>query len=117
MPLLRSHRSRTGAGIRASHACAARGRRSRRPVASPILQRRAALAAARIELTAGREKAGAREVPEQYLLEVERELVMLGSDLAWLDALIARLERHEFPWGAPALHSERYLQDRRAARL
>jgi len=79
--------------------------------------RRAALAAAQIELTAGREKAGAREVPEQYLLEVERELVMLGSDLAWLDALIARLERHEFPWGAPALHSERYLQDRRAARL
>jgi DNA-binding PadR family transcriptional regulator len=79
--------------------------------------RRAALAAAQIELAAAREQADAREVPEQYLLEVERELVMLAGDLAWLDALIARLERHDFPWGAPEHPSERYLHDRKAARL
>jgi DNA-binding PadR family transcriptional regulator len=79
--------------------------------------RRAALSAAQIELAAGREKAEAREVPEQYLLEVERELVMLAGDLAWLDALIVRLERHDFAWGAPEHPSERYLQDRKAARL
>lgn len=88
----------------------------REQVVGLLRTRRAALAAARIELTAGREAAGAREVPEQYLLEVDRELVMLGADLTWLDTLIARLERHDFSWGAPELPSERYLQDRKAAR-
>ena len=78
--------------------------------------RRGALAAAQIELAAGRATAGLREVPEQYLLEVERELAVLTADLGWLDALTARLERHDFPWGAPALPSEGYLQDREAAR-
>jgi len=88
-----------------------------REEAVPLLRtRRAALAAAQIELTAGRQKAATREVPEQYLLEVDRELVMLSADLTWLDALIARLERDDFPWGAPELPSERYLQDRKAAR-
>ena len=88
-----------------------------REEAVPLLRtRRAALAAAHIELTAGRQKAATREVPEQYLLEVDRELVMLSADLTWLDALIARLERDDFPWGAPELPSERYLQDRKAAR-
>jgi DNA-binding PadR family transcriptional regulator len=78
--------------------------------------RRSALAAVRIELAAGRDKAVAREVPQQYLLEVERELVMLESDLVWLDALVARLARHDFSWGPPELPSARYLEERKAAR-
>lgn len=78
--------------------------------------RRAALGDVLAELSAGRETARARGVPEQYLLEVERESVMLAHDIDWLDALIARLERHDFPWGQPTLPSARYLEDRRAAR-
>lgn len=78
--------------------------------------RRAELGAALADLTAGSQKAHERQVPVQYLLELERESVLLARDLDWLDALIARLERHEFPWGQPAEPSARYLEDRKAAR-
>src|SRR6478735_4350293 len=33
-----------------------------------------------------------------------------------VDALLARLERHDFPWGPPTEPSARYLEDRKAAR-
>ncbi|WP_345801116.1 PadR family transcriptional regulator [Microbacterium sp. AZCO] len=79
--------------------------------------RREALVGVLAELSAGREKARQRQVPEQYLLEVEREAVMLAHDIDWLEALIARLERHDFAWGQPALPSARYLEDRKAAQL
>lgn len=79
--------------------------------------RRAALAAAHAELAAGLAKATGRDVPAQYLLEVERELALFARDLEWLDGLLVRLERHDFAWGKPALPSARYLEDRKAARL
>lgn len=81
-----------------------------------LARRRTALAGVLAELEAGREKARARRVPEQYLLEVERETVMLAHDIDWLDALLGRLERHDFPWGPPTEPSARYLEDRKAAR-
>ena len=77
--------------------------------------RRVALTGVLAELSAGREKARAREVPEQYLLEVDREAFMLAHDIDWLDALIARLERQDFPWGQPSLPPH-YLEKRKAAR-
>ncbi|TDN90946.1 PadR family transcriptional regulator [Microbacterium sp. BK668] len=85
-------------------------------VAALLGTRRSALEAVRAELDAGLASARLREVPEQYLLEVERESVMLGHDIAWLEDLVRRLERHDFPWGAPEAPSARYLEERKAAR-
>ncbi|QIG38882.1 PadR family transcriptional regulator [Microbacterium sp. 4R-513] len=78
--------------------------------------RRSALAAVRDELSGGLAKAREREVPEQYLLELEREIVLLGHDIDWLDGLITRLELHDLTWGSPETPSARYLEDRKAAR-
>ena len=66
----------------------------------------------------GRRSAVERAVPEQFLLELERTEVLLESELRWLDALIDRIERREFPWGADELtpQSDRYLEERKAAR-
>ncbi|MEZ3161384.1 PadR family transcriptional regulator [Microbacterium sp. BWT-B31] len=81
-----------------------------------LVVRRAALAGAHLTLTEGRTHAQAKGVPEQYLLEVEREQAVVAAELAWLDAAIARLDDPDFPWGAPAEPTERYLAQRKAAR-
>ncbi|KRA25088.1 transcriptional regulator [Microbacterium sp. Root61] len=80
--------------------------------------RRAALAAGQELQSAGHHGARARGVPEQFLLELERNDVLVGAELIWLDGLIDRLENHVFAWGPAELgpHSERYLADRKAAR-
>jgi DNA-binding PadR family transcriptional regulator len=78
--------------------------------------RREALATALLELESGLSTAHSRGIPAQYLIEVEREHVLVARDLEWLDALLARLEAHDFPWGAPHTPSARYLEDRKAAR-
>lgn len=79
--------------------------------------RRHALAAERQQYDDGLRAARAKEVPEQYLLEVGREAALLGADLAWLDELLARLERSDFDWGdaSPAAPSTS-TADREAAR-
>ena len=81
--------------------------------------RREALTAAHLELARGRASAGERGIPEQFLLEVEREQLLVDVEVHWLTGLITRLEQHAFPWGRDELppHSERYLLDRKAARL
>jgi DNA-binding PadR family transcriptional regulator len=81
--------------------------------------RRASLNGAHLLHSGGRAKALERGIPEQFLIEVEREAVMLETELRWIDDLIERLDRHAFAWGADELfpHSERYLTDRKAARL
>lgn len=82
-----------------------------------LLRSRAeALAERRADLVGGLDAAHAREVPTQYLLEVERDLALLAADLDWLGALLARLESRDLAWGKPALPSARYLEDRKAAR-
>lgn len=88
----------------------------REEVVGLLERRRAALSDVLAELMGGSARAHERQVPVQYLLELERESVLLARDLDWLDALIARLEAHEFPWGQPAEPSARYLEDRKAAR-
>ncbi|MET0297232.1 MAG: PadR family transcriptional regulator [Microbacterium sp.] len=57
-----------------------------------------------------------RHVPEQYLLEVDREVALLAAELAWLHGLLTRLEDPAFVWGPDHEHDERYLAQRKAAR-
>ncbi|SDG45077.1 PadR family transcriptional regulator [Microbacterium pygmaeum] len=54
-------------------------------------------------------------VPEQYLLELDRERTLLRSDLAWLDHTIDRIIGDALPWGAHE-PTERYLEQRKLAR-
>ena len=83
-----------------------------------LRERCTALSAEREKHRHGRRKALADDVSEQFLLEVEREERMLDADLRWLDALVERLERRDFEWGVENLpRSDRYLEQRKAARL
>ncbi|WP_137845319.1 PadR family transcriptional regulator [Microbacterium sp. 2FI] len=78
--------------------------------------RRTALAEARAALAEGHRFARDKGVPAQYLLEVDRDETLRGAELAWLDALLERIDRPDFPWGRAAEPSERYLAQRKAAR-
>lgn len=89
----------------------------REEVVALLTERRAALAAAHADHSDGLDTALRTGVPEQFLLEGERERVLVAAELAWLDALLVRLERHEFVWGTQELpRTDRYLADREAAR-
>jgi len=64
----------------------------------------------------GIDGARAKGVPEQFLLEVDRHQLLLEADLLWLDALLARLEGDEIPWGqAGFTDTDRYRAQRKAA--
>ncbi|GAA1663517.1 PadR family transcriptional regulator [Microbacterium lacus] len=87
-----------------------------------LRRRRDALSEDLSSLSAGHAGAQSRDVPEQFLLEVHRTEVLLRTDLAWLDALIERLDAHAFPWGVAEIatdseHMKNYDLDRKAARL
>jgi DNA-binding PadR family transcriptional regulator len=88
----------------------------RAEVVSLLRTHRDARAAAQAQIATGHQAAIAKGVPTQYLLELEREDALLTADLEWLDHLIQRLEGEEFPWGSHE-PSERYLEQRKAARL
>ena len=79
--------------------------------------RRIALASALASLREGRAAAFEKGVPEQFLLEIERAVLLQGAELAWLDGLIPRLENHDFIWGGIPSPSPHYLESRKAARL
>ncbi len=81
--------------------------------------RRSSLVGEHLTHSDGRAEALVRGIPEQFLIEVEREAILLETEMRWIDDLIGRLDRHAFAWGADELlpHSERYLTDRKAARL
>jgi DNA-binding PadR family transcriptional regulator len=78
--------------------------------------RRAALAAAFESLEDGRRHAREKGVPEQYLIEIDRELALFGAELAWMDSMLPRIADPDFAWGPPATPSEPYLAQRKAAR-
>jgi DNA-binding PadR family transcriptional regulator len=88
----------------------------RQEVIALLMERREALAASLGEHAQGRHGAVAKGVPPQYLLELERQEKLLAVDLDWLDTLIQRLQREEFPWGNDEPPTERYLAQRKAAR-
>lgn len=65
----------------------------------------------------GRDKALDKGVPDVYLIEVEREGVLLEAELAWLDGLLHRIARPDYPWNdANAIPTDLYLARREAAR-
>lgn len=56
-------------------------------------------------------------VPEQVLVEIERQEALLTAELRWLDSLLERLETQVLPWGPTAFpNSDRYHAQRKAAR-
>ena len=40
-------------------------------------------------------------LPRRYLLDVERDLAMMGADIAWLDRTLEELRADELEWGRP----------------
>lgn len=79
-------------------------------------ERRVGLAAMQAALADGHGIARHKHVPAQYLLEVDREEALVIADLDWLDGLLVRLADPDFTWGPDHELSERYLQQRKAAR-
>lgn len=78
--------------------------------------RRVALAGGHALHGDGLAEARRHGVPEQVLVEFERQEVLLDAELRWLDSLLARLEAEEFPWGPTAFEdTDRYLAQRKAA--
>ncbi|MFT4213322.1 MAG: PadR family transcriptional regulator [Microbacterium sp.] len=89
----------------------------RAEVVALLTERAAAVAESRDVHRNGHAKALARGVPEQYIIEVERQALLLDADLAWTRSLIARLNSPDFPWGLSFEEpTDRYLAQREAAR-
>lgn len=64
----------------------------------------------------GLQKAREKAVPEQVLVEIERQEALLEAELRWLDSLLDRLEAETLPWGPTAFqNSDRYRAQRKAA--
>lgn len=82
-----------------------------------LTTRREALERSRDLHRDGRDKALDKGVPDVYLIEVEREGVLLEAELAWLDGLLHRIARPDYPWNdVNAIPTDRYLAQREAAR-
>ena len=88
---------------------------SREETLDLLRTRLVALAEARNEYRVGSAKARAGGVPDQYLVEVDRQLALLEADHDWLARFVARLAEPTFVWGAHPT-TDRYLAQREAAR-
>ncbi|MBN9211985.1 MAG: transcriptional regulator [Microbacterium sp. 71-36] len=62
-------------------------------------QRRALLVASVDEHHAGLADSAERGTPEQFLVELQRQSALLDAELAWQDALHARLADRSLAWG------------------
>jgi DNA-binding PadR family transcriptional regulator len=78
----------------------------REEVADLLARRRADLAANLDTHTRGLADADQRGVPEQYLVEVDREAALLRAEISWLDGLHARLTDDPMPWGTADIPEE-----------
>lgn len=88
----------------------------RRDVIENLRVRRDALAEAHVSHRDGLTGARHKNVPEQVLVEFERQEVLLEAELRWLDSLLDRLASEAFPWGPDAFeYSDRYRAQRKAA--
>ena len=72
---------------------------SREDVHALLGRRREALAASLVALESRLAGASDRGIPDQYLVEVDREIAMLRAELAWLDRLRSRLTDGSLVWG------------------
>lgn len=72
-------------------------------------RRRELLVASRDEHRGGLARARDRAVPHQYMIEVERQSVLLDAEIAWQDSLRDALISDALPWGVDDLphHIER----------
>lgn len=81
-----------------------------------LRSRRGALDGGRAEHHDGLHEARQASVPEQVLVEFERQEVLLDAELRWLDSLLERLDAEAFPWGPTSFEdTDRYLAQRKAA--
>ena len=88
----------------------------RRDVIENLRVRRDALDEAHVSHRDGLTGARHKNVPEQVLVEFERQEVLLEAELRWLDSLLDRLDSEAFPWGPDAFeYSDRYRAQRKAA--
>jgi len=88
----------------------------RADVIESLRSRRDALDEGHVAHRDGLVDARAKAVPEQVLVEFDRQEVLLGAELRWLDSLLERLESEEFAWGPTAFeNTDRYLAQRKAA--
>ncbi|WP_350350272.1 PadR family transcriptional regulator [Microbacterium sp. A8/3-1] len=79
-------------------------------------ERRTALFADHRTHDDGLHSSRAKGVPEQVMVEIERQEALLEAELRWLDSLLARLDADSIPWGPSAFSpSDRYLAQRKAA--
>lgn len=92
----------------------------RSEVVDLLIARRGALIGDHAAHHAGLENARARDVPEQFLVEIERQEALIDAEVRWTDGFIARLQSPDLPWGPeelPAEHFPTYLAQRKAAQL
>lgn len=82
-------------------------------VAQLLRRRQETLIGAHEACRCGLNAALARDTPEQFLIEVEREELLLEAELRWLENLIDRLEQHLFPWGVAEIPESHRQQARR----
>lgn len=90
----------------------------RAEVAPLLRERRDRIAAEHTALAARLRSAADRGVPEQFLVELERDERLGAAELAWLDDLIARVETAAIGWGPdeiPAELAARIRAERKAA--
>lgn len=82
-----------------------------------LRERAARLDADYAEHQSGLAVARADAVPEQYLVEVERQEVLLAAETRWLHQTIDRLTDPGYAWGGdPRPHESAYRAQREAAR-
>lgn len=88
-----------------------------RPEAIELLRtRRSALLDDHARHRNGLQDAREKGVPEQVLVEIERQEALLEAELHWLDSLLDRLDAEVLPWGPTAFpKSDRYRAQRKAA--
>lgn len=84
-------------------------------VAQLLRRRQEALVGTYETYRCGRHAALARDTPEQFLIEAEREELLLQAEVGWLENLIDRLERHLIPWGVAEIPESHRQQTRREA--
>ena len=71
---------------------------------SQLEQRRALVQEDLAHHEEGIASAAERRIPEQYILEITRQRMLLQADLDWLDQLLPRLGDPAFAWGADPDH-------------
>ena len=70
-------------------------------VVAELVRRRDREEARRLELEARHRTATANGLPRRYALDVERDLALLATEIAWLDTTIGEIERDELDWESP----------------